>query len=221
MKKLLVISALLAAFAWGTISYAGMAYTTRVIVYKGTIKASASIFDVNDPNKLFSDSIKVYWAVQEVNEGPYKGDVVDSNAVLYNSRMKWLKRIPDAVSMDPCDPCNIVMFVFNPIDADGEMLLYAVGRPKLAKLSNDTAAVKDYAAITLKGTGIMNKFDVFSSYYTMSGPVTVTMTMDTAKTRLANTAPYTVDEIINLIIDDVITVRGGQWSRFEYDPVIL
>lgn len=216
MKRLLVIAALMAAFAYNAISY-GAPPSTRVVIYKGTIKAGGSIFDVNDPTKLLSGSVKGYWAVREVNEGASKGTVIDSNAVLYDSRFKYLKVIPDAVTIDPCDPCKIVIFVFSPSDAEGRMAFYAVGKGKLAKLSN-ASATKDYVTMTLKGTGLMYNYDVFDPEFTSSGPITVTLTMDTALTRLANAEQATVDQMIDQITA-VISSRGGPWTKFDYIPV--
>jgi hypothetical protein len=204
-------------FCFNTICY-GMPAYTRVVVYKGTIKARGSIFDVNDPTKLLSGTIKGYWAVREVNEGSYKGEIVDSNAVLYDSREKYYKVIPNSISTDPCDPCNIVMLSFSATDAEGSLSFYAVGKGKKAKFSNVSHATKDYVTMTLKGGGLMNNYDVFNPENTMSGPITVNLTMDTAMTRLANTEPYTVDQIINLIIDNVITARGGPWTQWDYIP---
>ncbi len=215
MKRLLVIAALLGAFAYNTISY-GAPPPTRVVIYKGTIKGS--IFDMNDPTKLMSGTVKGYWAIREVNDGATKGDVVDSNAVLYDSRNKFYKVIQDAVTKDPCDPCKIVIFIFSPMDLEGRLSFYAVGKGKLAKLSN-TSATKDYVTMTLKGTGLMYNYDVFDPEFTASGPITVKLTMDTALTRLANTEEFTVDQMIDLITA-VITSRGGPWTKFDYAPVI-
>ena len=60
MKKILLFSVLLAALAWCQTVY-GMG---RILVYKGTIKASKSIFDVNDTNNFTSKTIQGYWVVE-------------------------------------------------------------------------------------------------------------------------------------------------------------
>jgi hypothetical protein len=214
MRKLMVTLALLTVFAYNSIVYAPP--PTRVVVYKGTIKASNSIFDVNDPAKLYSGTVKGYWAMRVINEGTLKGAVVDSNAVLYDTKEKYYKVIPHAIIADPCDPCGVVMFNFMPTDAEGQISFYAVGTGRLAKLSNDTAVAKDYATMAPKGTGLLFNYDFFDPNYTFSGPISVTMTLDSALTRAANPDLFTVDDIINSIVD-TITSRG-EWTKWDYVP---
>jgi hypothetical protein len=214
MRKLSVLVVILAMFALCSTSYAPPP-STRVLVYKGTINASNSIFDVNDTSRLFSGSVKAYWAVRVSDSGAYKGEVVDSNAVVYDTKDKYYKVIPDAVSIDPCDPCGVVMFSFNPTDEDGRMSFYAVGKGKLTKFSNDAAVAKDYVPATLKGTGLLYNYDFHDPNYTCSGPITVTMTLDSARTRAANPYISTVDEIINDAVTD-LTKKGG-WKEWPYN----
>jgi hypothetical protein len=214
MRKLLIAVALLAAFAWSSTSYGVM--PTRVLVYNGTIKASHSIFDVNDPAVLFSGSVKGYWAVRVIDSGSDEGYVIDSNAVLYDAKAKEYKVIPDSVSIDPCDPCGVVMFIFNPMDADGQMLFYAVGKGKLTKFSNDAAVAKDFVPTSLKGTGLIDRFDFFDPEETMSGSVMVSLTLDSARTRAANPYLYTVDDVINSVVTQ-LTSKGG-WTNWPYNP---
>jgi hypothetical protein len=214
MRKLSVVFAMLLVFVLSATSYAPP--PTRVLVYRGTINASNSIFDVNDTSKLFSGSIKAYWAVRVIGEGAYKGELVDSNAVVYDTRDKYYKVIYDAVSIDPCDPCGIVMFNFNPTDAEGQMQFYAVGKGKPTKVSNDAAVAKDYVTMTLKGAGLLYNYDFLDPAYTCSGPITVSMTLDSARTRAANPYISTVDEIINDIVTG-LTSKGG-WTNYPYNP---
>jgi hypothetical protein len=217
MRKLLAAFVLLATFAWAQIAYAPP--QTRVLVYKGTISASNSIFDVNDTSKSFSGSIKACWAVRVIAEGTSEGEVVDYNSVIYDTRDKYYKVIYDAVSIDPCDPCGVVMFRFTPADEDGRMQSYAVGKGKLTKFSNDAAVAKDYVPMTLKGTGLLSNYEFFDPNYTCSGSVTITMTLDSARTRAANPYLLTVDEIINSVVTD-LTKKGG-WREWPYIPAEL
>jgi hypothetical protein len=215
MRKLPVAFVLLAVFAWSQVAYA-LPPSTRVLVYKGTIKASNSIFDVNDTSRLFSGSVKAYLAVRVADSGAYKGEVVDSNAVVYDTKDKYYKVIYNVVTIDPCDPCGVVMFSFNPTDEDGRMSFYAVGKGKLTKFSNDAAVAKDYVPMTLKGTGLLNNYDFHDPNYTCSGPITVTMTLDSARTKAANPNISTVDEIINDVVTG-LTSKGG-WREWPYNP---
>lgn len=214
MRKMLVAFALLMAFVRGSVTYG--IDEVRVLVYKGTIQASNSIFDANNPTRLHSDSIKGCWAVAVYDLGVDKGSVADSNAVIYDTREKYYKVIPDAVTIDPCDPCDVVMLNFNPADADGQMKLYAVGEGKLTKFSNRAGVAKDFVPVTLKGTGLFYKFDVFDPNETYSGPVTVTLTLDAARTRAANPDIYTPNQIIKDVVSE-LTSKGG-WVNWPYVP---
>lgn len=81
MKKLLALSVVLAVFAIAETSY-GMG---RILVYKGTIKASKMVFDVNDTNNFVPLSIQGYWAVGVVYSGS-EAFVIDSNVVIYDKK---------------------------------------------------------------------------------------------------------------------------------------
>jgi hypothetical protein len=214
MRKLPVIIVLLTVFVWSAISYGRP--PTRVLVYKGTIKASKSIFDVNDVNNLLTGSIKAYWAIEVIDSGESEGQVIDSNAVVYDARDKYYKVIYDAVDIDPYDPCSVVMFNFNPTDAEGQMEFYAVGKGKLTKFSNDADVAKDFVPMTLKGTGLLYNYDYFEPVYTCSGPITVTMTLDSAKTRAANPYISSPGEIINAIVTNL--TKNGGWTEWPYNP---
>jgi hypothetical protein len=214
MRKLLVLSAMLAAFA---ISSASFGATNRTLVFKGTIKASKTLFDVNDTNDLFSRTIKAYWAVQVSTDDLDKGSVLDSSAVLYDTRMKYYRVVPDCISIDPCDPCGVVMLSFNAADDDGQMSFYAVGEGRLLKYSNDGAVARDYTPKILKGTGTLLGFAVFDPTETVSGPITVKMTLDAALTKAANPDLYYPDDIINYIVTQW-TSNGGwrEWPASSY-----
>jgi hypothetical protein len=214
MKGLQVLS-ILAVFALGSVSE-GIT-PNRTLVYKGTIKASNSLFDINDTSRLFSQTIKAYWAVQVSTYETSEGRVLDSNAVIYDTRNKYYKVLPDSVSFDPCDPCNVVMLYFSAFDAEGYMAFYAVGKGKVLKYSSDTAVEPNYTPQTLKGTGRMLKFDAFEPDLTVSGPITVTMTLDSARTKAANPYLLSANEAINEIIAD-LTEKGG-WTNWPFYSV--
>ena len=214
MKKLLVLSAMLAAFAFCATSY-GVS-TTRVLVYKGTIKTAKTIFDVNDTNNLLSGSIQGYWAVRVIDTGSSKGQVVDSNAVVYNAKDKNYKVIPDSVTINPYDPCRVVLLSFGVNDADGEAGFDVVGKGRLTKFTDDPATAKDFVPTSMKGTGLIANYDFFDPDYTDSGPVTASITLDSTLTRKANSDPNTVDGVINTVVAQL--TRKGGWREWPYIP---
>jgi hypothetical protein len=93
MRKLLVLSALLAAFALGQTAY-GMGVIARDLVYKGTITAPKMVFNVDDANNFAPLSVQGYWVVSVIYSGSY-GEVIESNAVFYDKKREWIKMIPD------------------------------------------------------------------------------------------------------------------------------
>jgi hypothetical protein len=214
MRKLPALCVLLAVFAWSATSYGRP--SGHVLVYKGTIKASKSIFDVNDTNNLLSSSVKGYWAVDVADTGTDKGQVIDSNAVIYDTREKYYKVISDTISIDPFDPCGVVMLSFEMTDVDGEAWFDVVGKGKLTKFSNDAGVAKDFVPTSLKGTGLFLRYDIFDPAFTLSGPITVTMMLDSARTRAANPYINTVDDVINDIVTQ-LTSKGG-WTPWPYYP---
>jgi hypothetical protein len=214
MRRLLVLSALLAAFAWSSTSYG--APSIRTLVYKGTIKASKTIFDVNDTNNLISKSIQGYWMVTIVDTGTHEGLVYDSNSVVYDARNKYYKLIPECMSADPCDPCHIVLLSFEVTDAEGNASFDVVGKGKLTKYSNDTDATKDFAPTSLKGAGLVDNFDFFDPDETYSGPVTVSLTLDSGWTRYANSGSYFYGNIIHDITAEL--TRKGGWTNWPHIP---
>jgi hypothetical protein len=221
MRKLLVLSALLAAFACGQTAY-GMG---RVLVYKGTIKSSKMAFDVNDPNNFVPLSVQGYWVVNfaynDVNEhtgvfNDYYAFSVDSNVVIYDKKREWVKMIPDSINIDYYDSRQIGLLSFEATDADGSFIFDVTGKGKLIKDSNDPIIPKTYVATAMKGAGLVTNFDFFTPFETYSGPVTVTLTLDTKLTLEANSNGYTVDETLNNIIDK-LEVKGT-WCNWPYLP---
>jgi hypothetical protein len=214
MRRLLVLSAMLAAFAWCATSYG--VTSTRVLVYKGTIKAAKTIFDVNDTNNLLSGSIQGYWAVRVIDTGVSKGFVVDSNAVVYNTKGKNYKVIPDSVSTDPYDPCHVVLLSFTAEDTEGELGFYVVGKGHLTKFTNNPGTAKDFVPTNMKGAGFISNYDFFDPNYADSGTATVSMILDSALTRKANSDANTVDGVINNVVSQ-LTHKGG-WRNWPYIP---
>lgn len=208
MKKLLVLSVVLAVFAMAEISY-GMG---RILVYKGTIKASKMVFDVNDTNNFVPLSIQGYWVVRVSYFGNY-ASLTDSNAVIYDKKKEWLKIIPDSVTIDPCDPCRIEMLSFYASDADGHVSFDVTGKGKLIKDSNDPNTPKSYIAASMNGTGLISNYNFFVPFQTYSGPILVTLTLDPKLTLEANSSHYSVDETLNNIIDKLTT--KGTWANFH------
>jgi hypothetical protein len=219
MRKLLVLSVLLAVFACSQAAY-GMG---RVIVYKGTIKASKSVFDVNDTNNFLSTTVQGYWVINVIEGGGANGALISSSAVIYNPKTKYLKVIPASVSaieLTPYDPCRIVLFSYYQEDAEGNFSFYATGKGKLTKYSDDPADAKDYVVPSFKGTGLVTSFDFFDTADTYSGTVNVSMTMDSRWTRYvnANTGSYSgVDDVMNEIVANLI-VKGGWWQWPNLSP---
>jgi hypothetical protein len=211
MKKLLVLSVLLAAFAWSQTAY-GMG---RVLVYKGTIKAARTIVDVNDTNNMASTTVKAYFALNIYNthDASY-GIVLDSSAVIYNQKTKYYKVIPDVFSADPYDPCKVVVMSFSSEDPEGNITFNVTGgKGRPTKYTNDPTYTKDYIVTVFKGAGVVNEYDLFDPNDTHSGSVTVTMTLDPYWTRQSNPGVYSnIDEVTDDIVTQ-LTSRGG-WTNW-------
>jgi len=109
MKKSL-ITALLAMFALTNVSFGMM---SKVYVFKMTIKASNTVFDVNDTNHFTPLLVKGYCVINAdpIIMSPYKS-VTDSNCVIYDKKREWVKMFPDCFTMDPCDPCMTELLSF-------------------------------------------------------------------------------------------------------------
>jgi hypothetical protein len=210
MKKLLALSVVLAVFAMAETSY-GMG---RILVYKGTIKASKMVFDVNDTNNFVPLSIQGYWVVGVAYTDSYAA-VYDSNVVIYDKKKEWLKIIPNSVTIDPCDPCRIEILSFSASDADGYVSFNVAGKGKLIKDSNSPTTPKSYIAASMTGTGFISNYDFFAPDQTYSGPILVTLTLDPKLTLQANSNNYSVDETLNNIVN---TLPRGTWHNWPYIP---
>ncbi len=210
MKKILALSVVLAVFAMAETSY-GMG---RILVYKGTIKASNMVFDVNDANNFVPLSIQGYWVARVSYFGPY-ASVTDSNSAIYDKKKEWIKIIPEAVTIDPCDPCRIEILSFSATDADGYFFFNVAGKGKLTKDSNDPTTPKSYIATSMNGTGFISNYDFFAPDQTYSGPILVTLTLDPKLTLEANSKNYDVNETLNNIVN---TLPRGTWHNWPYIP---
>jgi hypothetical protein len=223
MRKLLALFVILAAFAWSQTAY-GM---ERVIVYKGTIKASKSIFDVNDTNNYVPLSLQGYWAINvtDIND-ELKGMLISSSSVIYNPKIKYYKVIPNnwnlGVSVDPYDPCRIAMLNFSTLDTEGSFSFYTTGKGRPTKCSDDPAVKKDYIVPIFKGTGRIGNYDFFDPNDTYSGTVSVLLKLDTVRTRHinANIGDYNdIDSVTNDIVTQ-LTSKGG-WTEWHSQYPIM
>jgi hypothetical protein len=139
--------------------------------------------------------------------------VISSSTVLYNPKTKYFKVIPNVIGMDPYDPCKITMLDFSAEDPEGDITLYATGKGKLTKYSNDPAVAKDYIVPSMKGTGFVSNYDLFDPADTYSGTVLVTMTLNAKWTRQSNPGVYSdIDEVT----DDIVTqlTSTGGWTNW-------
>ena len=186
MKKLLALSVVLAVFAIAETSY-GMG---RILVYKGTIKASKMVFDVNDTNNFVPLSIQGYWVVGVSLLRFLRRCISIQTSAIYDKKKEWIKIIPDAVTIDPCDPCRIEILSFSATDADGYFFFNVAGKGKLTKDSNDPTNPKSYIATSMTGTGFISNYDFFAPDQTYSGPILVTLTLDPKLTLKANSKNY-------------------------------
>jgi hypothetical protein len=216
MRKLLVMFVLLAVFAWSQTAY-GMG---RIIVYKGTIKASKSLVDVNDTNSLVSTTVRGYWVINEFNAPgeEYNGELFSGSAVIYDPRTKYYKVIPGTIETSPYDPCKIVMLSYYPDDADGSMSFNVTGKGKLIKYTNTPGTAKGYTVTAFKGTGVLSNYDFFDPAHTYSGSVVVSLSIDNTYTRYfnANIGSYSnLDEIMDEIVADLTDIG---WTEWPYNP---
>jgi hypothetical protein len=215
MKKVLLFSILLAAFAWCQTVY-GMG---RIIVYKGTIKASKSIVDVNDTNSLTSTTLQGYWVINELNSpgDPLNGSLFDGSAVIYNPKTKYYKLMSDSMESGPHDPCKVVMLSFYSTDPEGSMSFNMTGKGKLTKYTATPGTAKDYVVPAFKGTGVITYYDFLDTADTYSGAATISLKMDARYTQYfnANIGSYSdLGDIMNEIVAD-LTGSGG-WTNWPY-----
>jgi hypothetical protein len=208
MKKLLALSVLLAVFALAETSYGGG--SGYVVVYKGTIKASKTIVDVNYTTSVLSTTVNGYWALT-INTAD--GTVFNSNSVIYDAKKKYYKKTQDAASfIPPVDPCNVKILVFALADDEGILEVMAVGKCKLTKVySEPNLDMRKYVPTTLNGGGFLGSYAIFYQRY--SGALTISMTLDSKMTIQANSIPYySADDMIdNVIVPKIIAKDPSGW----------
>jgi len=210
MKKLLALSAVLIALVLAETSDA----STYVAVYKGTIKASNAVVNVNDTNSLFPLAVSGYWAMKIDDSN---GEVVEANSVTYDAKKKYYRKAQNAImAYPPTDPCNAKVFVFILEGDEGIAELMAVGKGKPTKVYDDpNLALRKYVPKTLTGGGLFVSYAPFDPNHAYNGAVTISMTLDTKITIQANSHPYNVDEIIDRVIVPQLTARNpGGWTNW-------
>jgi hypothetical protein len=204
-------------------SYGAINTGHYVLVYKVSMKAAKTLFDVNDINSLKSESVAGYLAV-DIN-GP-DSETIDSNAVFYNAKNKEYRVIPDGVAgggvgMGPHDPCKAVLLYFSATDSDGSIYMDMVGIGKATQIYTTDKAdantlVKKYVPATFKGASTLYGFDVIAPDSTETGTMTTVITLDAAKTKIYNSAGNNVDEIINAIITDLTKKDPNGWTKYPF-----
>jgi hypothetical protein len=217
MRKLLVLSALLAAFAWGQAAY-GMG---RIIVYKGTIKASKSIVDVNDTNSFTSTTLQGYWVINEANAPGDRdnGILLSGSVVIYNPKTKYYKIMPDTIALEPHDPCKIIVLSFASTDPEGSMSFNMTGKGKLTKYTSIRTTAKDYIVPAFTGTGVITNYDFLDTADTYSGAATISLKMDAAYTQYFNgrfDSYSDIGDVMDEIVSDL--TGGGGWTQWPYNP---
>jgi hypothetical protein len=216
MKKLLALSVVLAVFALAQTSYGGG--SGYVVVYKGTIKASKTIVDVNDTNSILSNTVNGYWAMTIIPDGT----VFDSNAVIYDAKKKYYKITQDASSfVPPVDPCHVKILAFG-LGDEGILELVAVGKCSLTKVYDDpNIALRKYVPRKLNGGGFIGSYALFDPAQTYSGSMTISLVFDPKLTIQANSPPYyTADTIIDdVIVPELISKDPSGWTSWPGSPV--
>lgn len=218
MKKLLALSVVLVALAMTETSYGIIddddGTVSYVAVYKGTIKSSKTVVDVNDANSLLPLAVCGYWAVGFDDPN---GEVIDSNAVIYDAKKKCYKKTQDSViSFYPLDPCNAKVFAFILDGDDGMAQIVAVGKGNLTKVYDDpNLALRKYVPKTLTGAGILVSYAPFDPDYAYTGGVTMSLILDSKLTIQANSTPYDVNEIIDSVIVPQLTAKDPHgWTNW-------
>jgi hypothetical protein len=216
MKKLLALSVVLAVFVLSQTSYGGG--SAFVVVYKGTIKASKTVVDINDTNSLSSCVVHGYWAIA-INTST--GDVYDSNAVIYDAKQKYYKKTQDAsLFTPPVDPCNVRILAFGLGSDDGILEIVAVGKCKLTRIYDDpNRALRQYVPSGFNGGGFLGSYAIFDHAY--SGGLTISMVLDPKLTIQANSVPYyNVHEMIDEVIVPRLTVKDPNgWTSWPGSPL--
>ena len=218
MRKLLTGLAVLAILGVCMPSYGAINKVHYVLVYKVSMKAAQTIFDVNDTNSLLSGPAAGYLAV-DINEPNH--EVIDANAVFYNTKDKEYKVIPDGVSISPHDPCKAELLYFGVTDMEGSLYTDVVGIGKPTKIYDTNKAdpntlVKKYVPTTMKGSSTLYEFDIVSPDSTVTGTAATSLTLDVNKTKTYNSGGNNVNQAINDIVTD-LTQKGG-WTKKPFIP---
>lgn len=213
MKKLSFVLAIAAAFAWYSTTQAGEIAPTRSFVYKGTIKASKTLFDVNDTNNLHSETIKGYCVMtSSLLPPPWLGFVSGSSSVIYDSRNKCYKTIHYEIQTDLYDPCHVVLYHFETADDDGEFWFDVVGK---GRPDPGSGPFTTFTPVTLKGTGFVRNFKFFNPDIAYTGPVTVTLTLSPKWMRYhgdtGNSEGIAEGMLINAIKDEMKSRGWTEW----------
>jgi hypothetical protein len=211
---------LVAAFALCALSYGTSNSGHYVLVYKGSMRAVKTIFDVNDANDLLSRSIRGYWAVDINDTGVDKGEVLDSNAVVYSAPDKYYKVVPDGIIINPHDPCRVELLSFDMMDGDGEAGFDVLGKGRLTKVYDDhSKALRKYVPIRMKGGGFLSNYNFFDPTDTDTGIVGASIILDSKLTRNANSNGDNVDQVINGVVTQ-LTRRGG-WTEWPAGQITV
>ncbi|MGA2070625.1 MAG: hypothetical protein ABSG97_04685 [Sedimentisphaerales bacterium] len=224
MRKLLAGLAVLAVvLSVCALSYGAKNTGHYVLVYKGTISAAKTIFDVNDTNNLLAGSIQGFWAVDINGSGTTgKGAVLDSNSVLYTLKDKEYTVIPNAIEINPHDPCRVELLTFSAEDADGGGFDFdVVGKGQSiniydANKHDPNTLVKKFAPMSMKGGGFSTAFSFFDADEALSGTYAVTMTLDPTLTKHANHDGNNVDGVTNSFISKLN--KKGDFTKFHQSP---
>lgn len=213
MKKshvLFVSAALLAFLVFGSASYAFFTYP-KVLVYKGTIKASKSLIDVNDTNNLVTNTTKILYVTQ-ISESNDHFIILDHNAVIYDTRAKYYKLLSSGSGQLIDNSHGAVMCLLSSSSSNGNMIAFFSGKGKLTKYSNDPNAPKAYIPPAFNGSGWMIDYDIFDPNYKYEGTVSVSLKLDAAATRKASADANTPLEVVN---DQISKFESqGGWTRW-------
>jgi hypothetical protein len=216
MRRLLAGLAALAVLGVCVPSYGVIIPETAhyILVYKGIMKATKTLFDVNDTNNLLSGSMQCYLAIDINDAGDDKGEVLDSNAVIYDAKEKYYKVVPNTIEIQPNDPCRAEALEFYMGDAEGGCAIEVIGTGKLTKVYNEPdAALKKYVPTTMNGIGWLFEYDVFAPSNTLFGTLTASMKLDPKLTQNANSNGDDVNDVINSIVAHQLT----GWRNWPYN----
>ena len=220
MRNLLAVLIVLAVLGVCMPSYGAINSGHYILVYKMSLKASKTLFDVNDTNSLLSGSVAGFLAL-DINE-PNR-EVIDSNAVFYIAKEKAYKVIPGGVAINPHDPCKAELLSLAVADPEGEFYIDAAGKGKAVKIYEPNRAdantlVKVYVPVAMKGSSTLYSFDVVLPGATESGTGVASLILDSKKTSKYNSGGNTVDEAINDIITNLIKKDPNAWTKEPFIP---